>query len=98
MAHVHEITWPKECSRGVHGRNGFSQGRGVLVSLSGEDELLLQPINSRGGVTQCQIPLPVSAIEELIAALQDLRRQAGQAHPLICSVLETREAQDVGAD
>lgn len=85
------IQWPEACERQVHGRNGFSQCRGVCLDLVANDtEVMIQPINSKGEVTQCQIPIPVKDIPAVIRALQALRSASGQVHPLVSAIEDVR--------
>lgn len=52
------------------GRNGHSKALGIQVWVSHEDEVQLQPINSRKQATRCRIPVPREAIPALIRELE----------------------------
>ena len=98
MSRYREIKFATETQRAALGRNGYSQCWGVSLSLdSCDEEVAIEPVNSKGEVTRARVMVPVAAIPEVIKALQDLRRLAGQHHPLVCDILTTRENADVEA-
>lgn len=51
------------------GRNGLSIAQGIEVFRRLE-EVHLEPINSRGQVTVCRIPIPLADVPALIEELQ----------------------------
>ena len=54
------------------GRNGYSWSHGVEITAIPPDEVYIEPINSRGDVTQCRIVIDRAAVPELIKVLQQL--------------------------
>lgn len=64
-----EIRYSVEPEFHTLGRNGISRTFGINVSTF-KDEIHLEPINSRGKITQCLIPVPREDLPALIKALQ----------------------------
>lgn len=54
------------------GRNGEGLQSGLEVELVG-DRVEVQPVNSRGGTANCKMMIPVCNLNEVIAALQQLK-------------------------
>jgi hypothetical protein len=68
---VAEILFPEPAKYGANGRNGITKAHGLHISdLFGE--IQIQPINSRGDVSRCRIPVPREALPALIKELQAL--------------------------
>lgn len=52
------------------GRNGYSFQHGLYVVNAGQDEVFIQPINSKGKATVSRVVVPFEHIPALIAELQ----------------------------
>ncbi len=77
MADVH---WPKHEMLTYYGRNGTAFCTGVsLLPVrtlpNSPGRILLTPFNSKGLASGCDLDIPYSAIDEVIAALQKIKRE-----------------------
>lgn len=66
-----EVRFSVEPAYGALGRNGTSRAIGVTAHRV-LDEVHIHPINSRGQVTRCRIPVPLEDLPALIKELQCL--------------------------
>lgn len=63
------MKYSSETVYGAIGRNGYTHVTGIEVTTCLE-EVHLEPINSRGQVTVCRIPIPRADVPALIEELQ----------------------------
>jgi len=70
------VSWGNDQHTHFVGRNGCFKCSGITVQTTDGDNLLgLEPLTSRGFTGRCCIEIPASAIDGLIAALQEAKRE-----------------------
>lgn len=62
------ITWPRPTT--FLGRNGRFASHGLEVYVYPNNEIILEPVTSRGVSGRCQIIVPIDALPDLIDTLR----------------------------
>lgn len=66
-----QVLFQKPAETLTLGRNGYSQTHGVAVLADrAGDEVSIRPVNSRGNLTQCRIPVPRRDLPAFIELLR----------------------------
>jgi len=70
---IEKITFDKSHELTYMGRNGMGKMVGIEV-MTGEKNVYLTPINSRGYSANCELQIPYDSIDEIINALQQAKK------------------------